>query len=264
MEDLPATPKLRGWLDLFTATFVGFLLLNGSALMDAAFQRTNPIYPSDYAPDRIAVLHAVAGVGLFVRLAFVAVGLSILWLVQRRDSRLERWFKIYAASFLIFEVIVRAVYFFMGGFMIEGSWLLYWGASALRGGLLAIGFVSLRRWTLAPEPAVVAVARGAADSQLPQSFSAVWFWLGSIMVGLPFILNLFVEPTQLISGLLVGSTEASGLALMIEAVSVAIGLLLLMKLAFRLRVGWILVLFPICCVALSVAYIFLSVLHLSF
>ena len=273
MNERDKKPGLHGWLALYAAILVGFFVLNGQALLDSAFNMGNTLYPPEYKAETIATIHTVAIIATVLRLLFVLSGGYIVWLLHRRDRRLPRTFAIYGVCFTLFEVPTRAAYFFLGGFMDEGNVVVYWAMTALRVGLVALGYIALRLWVKAPQSAPagatgITPSRSIAHAEIvPDHVArAVAFWAGGALVAWPFAMDLFVDPTQTIGGILVptAASEGSNLAFAIQVVSVVVGLLVLMRLAFRMRVRSILVLLPIACGVLFVVYSFLGILHLTF
>jgi len=273
MNPRDKNPGLSGWLALFAAILVALLLLNGQALIDSAFNMSNTLYPPEYKAYRIETIHNVAFVATVLRLLLVLSGAYVVWLLHRRDRRLPHTFAIYGVCFALFEVAIRTVYFFLGGFMDEGNVVVYWVMTALRVGLVVLGYVSLVRWAKAPQPAPAVVGEGgspraSAHAKIGSDPLArrVAFWAGGALVAWPFVVDLFADPNFVIAAILVPTavTEGYNMAFAIQVVSVVAGLLELMRLAFQMRVRWILVLFPISCGALYVVYFFMGMLHITF
>jgi hypothetical protein len=251
--------KPRGWLVVLGLAYVWFLLVNLYKIVDAGQRRTgvfSPLY--GFSQATAMRLHVIDTADVIGRLCFIAVGFYLLALFVRRDRRVPRYFLGYGVAFLVFEAVMRAQYLAWLTSALEADVVSFWSNTAVCAALIIAWLVLLTR-SRKVRPAFARAPVAARPTR------TLLLGLADALIAWPFVTALFMDTTTELAGVISpqAASEGNDTALAFMASSVAAGLFILMKLVWRMKALWIVLLWPASLAVLAFAYTWMG-FHLHF
>jgi len=246
-----AAGRHRAWRIVFGLAHVGFLLVNGAALVSAAMNRreTGEGLWGAARVDAFSI-QFMSSIEVLGRLAFIVVGVYLLAMLARRERRAVPCYVGYGVAFLVFEGILRAQY------ILTGFWFetLAYAALIVAGLVFLAGSPQMRAALTRESPPTRAV-----DVLLGLGATALIVW--------PFLAALFIDPNHLLAGIVapMPATDGQGAMNAIFAGSVSLGLVILTKFVWRWKTWLMAGIVPVTFVFLAGVYWMLGfALHFEF